>query len=147
MEAAPQIEPAPAAASRLVESPAARLRLPVQDNPRADVPVTEASHANRPGAYLLGPGHTWTQAAESWPVRLVRRQTEPGHLYVEAQRLDRNDEPAWQDHLVCEKCGQSVTCLRPAEDREGYVLSTGEISRNVLIHIRHCHEQEIDDVP
>lgn len=91
------------------------------------------------GSYTIAPGPEWTSLAAQWPVRAVIRATEPGHLYVEKEHLERAGEPVHQVHLVCGNCDQSVTCLSPDTAQPGYLTDAAKLQAGVLAHIRRSH--------
>ena len=95
------------------------------------------------GRYTLAPGPEWTDAAASWQVRAVSRETEPGHHLVDLGHLERDGRPLTQTHLTCATCGQSVACLAPDVDEPGYVLTVAQLQAGILRHIRECHEQAV----
>lgn len=93
--------------------------------------------------YTIAPGPEWTGLAAGWPVRLVTRETEPGHLWVEKEHLERDGRPVVQAHLVCGNCDQSVICLAPDAGSPGYLLDVAQMQAGVLAHIRQCHEPSL----
>ncbi len=94
-------------------------------------------------AYTVGPSPLIQQAVAQWPVRVVIRDTEPGHMYVEHEHLERDGRPATQAHLVCAVCDQSVACLSPDLDAAPYQVTPGIITSGVLAHLRVCHEDSL----
>ena len=97
------------------------------------------------GRYTLAPGKEWTDVAATWPVRVVSRETEPGHHLVQLGHLERGGEALTQIHLIClyHDCGQSVVCLAPDADLPGYRVDVATMQAGVLAHIRVCHEAAV----
>ena len=79
------------------------------------------------------------RAAFSLPVQLVSRETGPDH----SRATLHGRPPAWQHHLVCRRCRQSIACLSPDATLPGYVTTVGDLVAQATAHIRRSHEDMI----
>jgi hypothetical protein len=95
------------------------------------------------GAYALFPGAEWTGLAHDWPIKMVSRETEPGHWQTDVVHPHLNGKTVWQTHLVCAVCEQSVTPLTVDDSMGPYTITPGQITSGTLAHIRRCHEDAI----
>jgi len=93
-----------------------------------------------PGGYTLAPGSEWTDAAATWQLVTVSRETEPGHFMTDIVPAVPQP-PLTQIHLCCLACDglPSVFCLTPDVRSDGYVIEDSEIRAGILAHIRRSH--------
>lgn len=96
------------------------------------------------GPYTIAPDKAWTDAAATWPVAIVQRETIPGELgpdgliiALDEGRLELK-EPVSQLHLDCGECGQSVFCLSPYGGTS-YQVTTAQMLAQILGHLRRSH--------
>jgi hypothetical protein len=71
-------------------------------------------------------------AAMQWPIRLVQRETETGHLMGHG---------VTQTHLTCHECGQSVCCLGTGGG--SYALTGQIIVSGILAHLKISHQDAL----
>ena len=86
----------------------------------------------------------WTDAAATWPVVIVSRETDPVVLGPSGLILQQDEarveltEPVTQMHLACALCDQSVLCLAPGTG-EPYRVAAADMLAGILSHLRRSH--------
>lgn len=92
---------------------------------------------------MLAPSDVWTDAAATWPVVTVSRETDgPRQIsnYDPATGASfvTDHERLTQTHVVCSRCDQSVFCLAPGTG-EGYRIMWADVLSGILAHLRLSH--------
>jgi hypothetical protein len=82
----------------------------------------------------LAPDPALLEVAASRPVRHVSRETSENHA---------RGPGVMQAHLCCPRCDQSVACLSPDTTAGAYVVTSGQISAQVIAHIRQRHPESV----
>lgn len=91
--------------------------------------------------FTLSPGEEWTSRAANWPVRVVSRETEPGHWLTDVVPAEPRP-PITQLHLVCTACPDepSVFCLSPDISAPSYTVDSARLLAGIVAHLRRSHE-------
>lgn len=112
------------------------------------------------GPVTIYPDQAWTDAAATWPVAIVQRETIPAEydqdgnhvsgelgpsgliIALDEGRLELT-EPVSQLHLVCGECDQSVFCLSPYGGTS-YQVTTAQMTAQILSHLRRSHPDVVE---
>jgi len=93
------------------------------------------------GDYSIGPSVAWTDAASTWPVVVVSRETEGRVWRASLFGTRQTYGTVTELHLCCAAClsRPSVLCLSPDVRGEPYQVTGADMLAGILAHLRRSH--------
>ena len=95
------------------------------------------------GDWQVGPSLAWMDAAASWPVQVVSRETSGRVWRADLIGTRQTYGRVTELHLVCARCEQSVLCLSPDARYEAYRVTGAGMLSGILAHLRVSHDHVV----